>query len=181
MTGSGLWAGPDRSRSSPDLGGTARHTRITLRSSGYSGGTPGLRTLQIEKSILRASPAPVEIDWDRGRYETGSHCIPISLGTGRLTIHLKESDSEVDGFPHPHSRSEEPGVRPRHLTYSAISSNIETCLDYLEQIILGPGTMYGIAGHGELRYSRSIVTASCSWMCWTVRCAGSVSRSTHMR
>ena len=62
----------------------------------------GLRALQIENSTLRASTIPVEIIWDGGRYEMGSYCIHIPLGTGRLTIHLEEGGSKVDGYPHPH-------------------------------------------------------------------------------
>ena len=66
----------------------------------------GLRTLQIENSILRAVTAPVEIIWDGVHYKMGSYCVHLPIGTGRLTIHPEDDCKTVDGYPHPHVNSD---------------------------------------------------------------------------
>ena len=66
----------------------------------------GLRSFEIENSLLMAVTAPVEITWDDVRYQMGCYCIHLPLGTGRLAIHPETGCTEVEGFFHPHVNSD---------------------------------------------------------------------------
>ena len=66
----------------------------------------GLRVLRVENSILKATTAPVEIQWDGVTYRMGSFEIHVPLATGRVTIHPEEGCTHVEGFFHPHVNSD---------------------------------------------------------------------------
>jgi hypothetical protein len=66
----------------------------------------GLDSLQVTETEIRATTDHIDLYWNGTDYDLGRFEIRIPLREGTLTIHQKEPDRIVDGFPHPHVNSQ---------------------------------------------------------------------------